>query len=166
MPHFLFEKNEGGMSNYAVHLRTVIPYTLAFVSSSAFLVFGANALKNINTSSHDVTTFRRGIYVLAVLLFIGLLSTYPYQHSDALTNIHIASALIIFWYDLIFSIWMVLVITKTGVDRGLLLLQFVGFALGLLTDLGALHVLFITQVVTGLAFGILLIRTTIQIAEN
>lgn len=166
MPHFLFERNEGGMSNYAVHLRTVIPYTLAFVSSSSFLVLGADALKNIDAVEHHVTAFRRSIYVLAVLLLLGLLSTYPYQHSNALTNIHIATALIIFWYELIFSIWMVMVIAQTRVDRSLLLLQFVGFAFGILTNVGALHILFITQIVTGLAFGILLIRTTIRIAEN
>jgi len=165
MPHFLFEKNEGGMSNYAVHLRTVVPYTLAFVLSSIFLVLGANALHKTGPSQL-VKRFRNGIYGLAALLLLGLLSTYAYQHSNALTNLHLAAALLIFWYELIFSIWMVLTIVKTRLDHYVLLLQFVGFGLGLLTDLGDLHVLFIAQIITALAFGIVLIRTTIQIVER
>jgi hypothetical protein len=42
LPHFLFERNEGGISNYGIHASTAVFYTLAFSLSAGLLLRAAH----------------------------------------------------------------------------------------------------------------------------
>jgi hypothetical protein len=52
---------------------------------------------------------------------------------------------------------------RGGWDATLLMVEIVGFVLAVLTFVGALHVLFLTQVLTSGAFAVLLVRSALKL---
>lgn len=153
MPGYLFETNEGGMSNYGVHIETASFYTAAFMSCSFFL-FKA---KQVLPQTGQTKTFAYALVYSAVSLLVILLSTYVYKINRFFTVVHIGlSSLILFSYLVIITMllfknhksWAVIVI-YTSLLAGLLLAT--------LTLLGIYHVLFIAQLLILLSYGGLLI---------
>lgn|ERR1039458_3130684 len=163
MPGYLFERNEGGVSNYGVHNATVVPFTLAFLLSGVFVLLAAYAMPR---SAKQLNRLRYALYGLSGLLALNLATTYGYKTSAALNNLHITSVIIIFWFEMAMAAWMVLALLKDRTSAVVLAIQFIGFLMGGLTLIGTLHLLFVTQVITGLAFGILLVRSGQRLAKQ
>jgi hypothetical protein len=151
IPHFLFEPNEGGVSNYGTYAKTVIPYTLAFGLSGISLLLSAKIISN--------SLIRYSLYALGSLFIAVLVSTYCYKANSALNNIHdyLSAALLI--AELIVGTWFGLFISRNPINIGALSLQYVGFFLGVLNYVGINHKLFIAEVIASLGFSILLIKT-------
>src|ERR1022692_3422431 len=82
MPHFLFESNEGGMSNYGVHASTIVFYTLALLLSAIFLILASRALGQ----ARDYQLIKTVFVITACSLLLVLITTYPYQHSSTFSN--------------------------------------------------------------------------------
>src|SRR5271167_3737035 len=78
LPGFLFTRNERGLSNLGIHLRTVVPYTLAFAGSSFFILRAAGEAPASGAVSGR---FRRLLYVLGTLLVLVLASTWFYKRN-------------------------------------------------------------------------------------
>lgn len=154
VPGFLLERDEGGLSNFGVHLDTVVPYTLAFVVCSAFLL---RAARRITTTDATCARFRRLLEWLAVLLLLTLASTYGYQHGAALKWIHVGIGAAVVSFEALASLWVAIRLLDGGAWLVVLGAQLAGTALAAATLLGAVHLLFVSQLVTSAAFGILLV---------
>ena len=157
-PHFLFSRNEGGMSNYGVHASTVVFYSLAFIVSAGLLLLAARTLPKVP----DNRLLRRVFLVTAFSLLVVLLTTYPYQHNNTLGNIHTAVNVWTFCFETFAAVWIALFFHRTAVNVVLLLAQLAAFVLLVLVFLGTIHLLFVAQILTTLAYGLLLVTSTTE----
>ncbi|MGA3150323.1 MAG: hypothetical protein ABSD10_01725 [Candidatus Saccharimonadales bacterium] len=160
LPRFLFERNEGGVSNYGVHAATIVPYSLAFLLCGVFIL---QAARYIPRTTQSLNCLRYALYALAGLLFLVLATTYPYKINSTLRIIHIISGVMIFCFEMVMAVWLVMVLVKDRVNISLLAAQLVGFFIAFFTLIGAAHLLFVAQSITGMAFGALLIRIGSQL---
>ena len=156
LPHFLFAGNEGGMSNYGVHTTTVAFYTLAFVLSAALLLCAARELP----ATKDYRPIKTIFAVTACSLLLVLVTTYPYQHNNTFGNIHTAANILTFCFEMLAGGWIALVFHRSLASILLLLLQLAAFVLLILTFIGTIHLLFVAQILTLVAFGLLLVIGT------
>lgn len=161
-PHFLFSRNEGGMSNYGVHASTVVFYTLAFTISSALLFLAARSLPK----TPDYRSLRRIFIITAYSLLLVLVTTYPYKHSNTYNNIHTAGNIWTFCFQMYAGIWLALFFQRDIISILLLLVQLLAFVLIVLTFVGAIHLLFVAQILTMLAYGLLLVVSTTKLPET
>ena len=162
-PGLLFERNEGGVSNFGVHRATVVPYTLAFLLCGLFVL---RAARDLPRTTKSFSHLRYGLYALAAVLFINLTTTYPYKSSQTLNNLHVTAAIIAFWVEMAMGVWLALALYRDRLSILLLALQAAGFFAAFLTFIGAVHLLFITQIVTALAFGGLLVHGVSRSINN
>jgi hypothetical protein len=162
-PHFLLEPNEGGVSNYGLYAATVIPYTLA-LGLCGLLVLGS--IRFMPKSVEHYLSIRRCLALLGSLLILELFSTYPYKINGTFTAIHIYVGVVLFVAEIIIGSWFALRLAKNTASMLLLAAQLGGFALAGLTFFGALHILFIAQLIASLAFGTLLVRTVTIVTQN
>jgi hypothetical protein len=154
MPSFLFKHHEGGASNYGVHDTTIVPYTLAFALCSIFIVRAARVLAGVA----NLKRFRYALYVLACLFLLVLITTYPYKINNFLDNLHIGTAIVLFYFETGMAVWVALVLLKDKISITLLIIEIVGFLTASFSLRGTLHILFVAQIITALSFGTLLIR--------
>ena len=163
MPRFLLERNEGGISNFGVHALTVVPFSLAFTVCAACLWQAAHLLA---TKTPLAKQFRTVLLGFSILLFLTLLSTYPYKINQSFDAIHIWMGIILFYAELGAAVWLTFKIVRNKSSYLLLFVGVIGFALATLTLIGWLHLLFISQMVTAAAFGLLLIKAGQAIATG
>ena len=52
-PGFVLKGNEGGLSDYGVHLKTALPYTLSLVLLVAYNLRAASLVTDVNTKDPD-----------------------------------------------------------------------------------------------------------------
>jgi hypothetical protein len=163
LPKFLFERNEGGVSNYGVHDRTVVFYTLAFGLSAGLLTAAARSL---SVTNKPFTSVKRVFYLLSYLLILVLISTYPYKINQTLDNFHILAGITLFVVELAVSGWFAIFLSRNKINLVLFGLVVSGFTLAFITFAGRLHVLFAAQLLTSLSFGALIIRTTAAVTTE
>lgn len=152
MPHFLFESNEGGVSNYGTYTKTVIPYTFGFG------ICGILTLRVARISTNRM--MHRLLWILGLLYLFVLISTYPYKLDATYDNIHHAAGASLLIYSLGFGMWLSLFRARSIATIALFTAQLIGFLMAILTSLGVLHVLFIAELLSSLAFGVLLTVAT------
>jgi hypothetical protein len=158
-PGLVLKANEGGMSNFGVHLKTVVPYTVALCFAS-ILSFRASQFLQANTrQARQLKTLLRSY---SALILLTLFSTYGYTLNTPLKVIHFTLGVMILAFESVASLWMYRALHSWGV---VVIIQYVGLILAALTWSGQLHVLFLTEVVTGVAFALLLVRTTRETAS-
>lgn len=153
IPHFLFSKDEGGMSNYGVHLKTVIPYSIGLLLAALFVVKAALRLKR---SSH----LRAVLLGYAAALSLILITTYGYKRNIYLKDTHIAVTIVFFWFELLTAVWLCKRFLADQINISLIVLQLIGFIIGAVTLFGPLHLLFVAQLLTIIPFGMILIRSS------
>jgi len=113
MPHFLFERNEGGMSNYGVYVSTVVFYTLAFLLSAGLLLRAAKLLPKERNYRRLKVVFE----VTAYTLLLVLITTYPYQRSNTYANIHTATNIWTTIFEMSAGLWIALIWQRSVVTR-------------------------------------------------
>lgn len=153
-PGLVLKANEGGMSNYGVHLKTVVPYTLALLSPA---VFTQRATARFHLMSSRQRAFRFLLLTYCVLITLTLLTTYGYTLDTVQRDVHVAVGVVIIVFESAASLWMYGVLRR---HREVLVVQLLGLVLAALTFFGALHVLFLSQILTGGAYAILLVATS------
>lgn len=156
-PGVVLKVNEGGMSNYGVHAKTVAPYTLA-LGFAAGLTF--SAARPIRMSTKAARHFRALLQAYSWLILLTLVTTFWYTLNAPLKYVHVAVGVAIIVFESAASLWMYRVIESL---RAVLFVQLLGFVLAPPTFFGALHVLFLSQVLTGGGFALLLVRTCRQL---
>ncbi len=162
VPHVLLAHDEGGVSNYGVYGKTVAPYTIAFVVCGVFTLMAAHLAPR---TPAVLRRFRVALHILGLLFLVLLITTYPYKLNSTLKNIHVGVGIILFCFEMAMGIWMTFVLQRDRVALLLLLLQAIGFLLAFVTLIGALHILFISQILASVAFGILLVRVAFRLGE-
>ena len=154
-PTYLVRRDEGGLSNFGVHVATVVPYTLAFALCAVFVGRAAACVIVVDRTTR---VFRTVLLVLCGLLVAVLVSTYAYKTGPLLHGVHVAVGVVTLCFESAVSIWIVVALARDPVSRAALAAQLAGLALAALTVLGVLHVLFAAQLLASLAFGVLLVR--------
>ena len=152
-PGLVLKVNEGGMSNYGVHARTAVPYTLALGFAAGLTYQAARLMRTTTTPSRH---FRVLLRTYSWLTLLTLLTTYGYTLNAPLKYVHVAVGVAIIVFESAASLWMYRALRSLG---AFLFVQLLGFVLAALTFFGTLHVLFLSQILTGGAFAILLVRT-------
>jgi hypothetical protein len=156
MPHFLFAKNEGGVSNYGIHLKTVVPYSLGFLIAAFYVIRAAGA---IETKSPKLRRLRELLLGYSVILLLVLITTYSYKVNLYLKDTHIGVTILTFWFEFLGAFWLCKVFLRDKLNIGFLAFQFIGLIMGSLTFLGFFHLLFTAQLITILSFGIIMVRS-------
>lgn len=152
---------EGGVSNYGTRALTIVPYTLAFSLSALLTAYAAQQLPHLLGS---IGTLRLGLNILAVLLALILISTYPYHIDHFWALVHARVFMLLVGFELLLSVFLVAKIRHSGIMYLLLTTQFLG-AILLAMNLGGIHILFIAQQIVGVSFGILLILAAAALPE-
>jgi hypothetical protein len=160
-PGFVFKANEGGLSNYGIHIKTAFAYTFALGLPSLLTYC---AVPFFDRPDPLTRRFRQFLRVYSLLVLLTLLSTYPYSLDVVLRDIHIVigSALIVL--DTVGGVWMYRWRRHDRSDDVLVTALLLGFVLAALTITGLLHILFVSQVVTSGAFAISFVRTAQSVA--
>jgi hypothetical protein len=153
-PGEVLKANEGGISDYGVHAKTVVPYTLALGLPSVLTYLAARRLR---VASPTARRLRALLFTYSALLALTLLSTYPYTLDRTLADLHIAVGVVITVFETCASLWMYLTVRRY---IPVLVTQLLGLVLAALAIVGVLHVLFLSEVVSGVAFAYLLVRAT------
>lgn len=152
IPHFLFEANEGGVSNYGTYARTVVPYSLGFGICGLFTILAALHCP----STHAL---RPLLITLGLLYLFVLFSTYPYKQRPFYDTLHHIAGMLLVGYTLAMGTWLALFKVPSVRSRLLFAVQLCGFLLALLTVTGTLHLLFIAELLENTAFGAVLLSS-------
>src|SRR5580658_2305846 len=151
-PHYVLGSNEGGISNFGVHLKTVVPYSVALLLPAVLTFRASRLVTPSNTRLHHLRVILIGYSVLVLLV---LLSTFTYKIDTALRDVHVGVGVILTVFEMATSLW---VYREFRALLAVLVVEFVGFVLASLTIFGVLHLLFVTQVLVGVAFAIFLVQ--------
>jgi hypothetical protein len=160
-PGFVLKSDEGGMSNYGLHIKTAVPYTLAIVFLALFNRQAALLYVGDDRRSRRLRFLLKSY--CTVLLSV-LLSTYFYSLSTGLKDIHFALGTLLIVTVGFGSVWMYQLWRPSVPVSLLLLFQLSGDTLALLTVFGNVHVLFLAEMLSNIGFEVLLIRTGRKIA--
>ena len=162
-PGFVLKRNEGGMSNYGVHIETALPYTLALLGLAGFSRRAAVLLRHDGPS---VRRLRRILNAYSVIVFIMLLSTYVYTRNLTLRDFHFGFGTVLILFEVASSLWMFRLCRRYFWDDVFLFMQLVGSILCLVTIVGALHVLFFAEMLTAAGFAGLIIHTSRSVSAT
>jgi hypothetical protein len=160
-PGFVLKWNEGGMSNYGLHIKTAIPYTLAL---ALLVVYSAKAAHLYRGGDQRTGGMRALLATYSAVVSAVLVSTYFYSLNGLLEDLHFGLGTLLILTVGIGSIWMYGLYPPSIPVRALLLGQLLGDVLALLTVVGALHLLFTAEIVSNVGFAALAIRTARQLA--
>lgn len=159
-PHYLFTRNEGGISNFGTHASTVVFYSLAFLWSAGCLWRAAQSLPT--TNSYKV--LKLVFITSAISLLIELVTTYSYKINAIYDQLHLIANV---WYALFVlasSCWVALAFRFNW--RNIFLLGCVLLSLVLMAQVlfGKLHILMVTQLLLSTFVGLLFASSTINAA--
>lgn len=161
-PGLVLKWNEAGFSNYGIHIKTAIPYSIAFLGCAFFAARAARLLIGLKSSAR-----RFGVMLAfyAVLMFCSLVSTYGYTLDHFLKNIHIVVGIATMLFEPLAVVWMYWRLRRTAWTRTLLVTGLAGLTIATIDYFAILHVLFLAQVLTAFAFGALLVRSAGRLDE-
>ncbi len=160
-PGFVLKRNEGGMSNYGLHLKTALFYTLALGLLS---LYSRRAALLYPKGERRTKRLRSLLLTYSAVVFFVLLSTYFYTLTVPLKDLHFALGTALIVVVGFGSLWMYRQWPPSTGATVLLLVQLAGDVLSLLTVIGALHVLFVAEMLSNIGFACLLVRTCRRLA--
>ncbi len=155
-PGFVLKRNEGGISNYGPHLKTAVAYSIALLGL-AELSRRAGASLGGGSAARRL---RHVLYFYFVIVLIMLVTSYVYTLDSALRDVHFAFGTLLIVFEVVSSWWMLRLTRRLWWDGVFWAIQLVGSILCLVTIAGALHVLFVGEMVTWAGFAGLLIDST------
>jgi hypothetical protein len=157
-PGFVLKANEGGVSDYGVHVKTAVPYYLALALAASGAYFAATHARD---STSLPTRLRALLLCYAVLIALTLVSTFGYRLDTPQRDVHVGVGIVLTVFEVVASLWMY---RERRGDLGLVLVQLAGVVVAGLTIVGLIHLLFVSEIVTGASFAVLLFRTTRQLS--
>jgi len=162
-PGFVLKWNEGGMSNYGLHIKTVVPYTLALVLLSHYSRRAGQLYAGGDSRSRRLGAMLKAYS--AVVLSV-MLSTYFYSLNNVLKDIHFAFGTLLVVVVGVASLWMYRLWPPSTLVRVLLAVQLTGDVMALLTVVSGLHILFLAEMLSNMGFAALVIRTGRRVAAE
>jgi hypothetical protein len=161
-PGFVLKLNEGGVSNYGVHIKTALPYTAAFVSASATALFAAAI--SLHTSEIE-RRMRTSLFVYGALALLAGLSTFFYKLDGPLKDLHIALGVVLSIVELGAGLWYAALL-RTWIDWCAFAVLVSGFVLSALTFSGLITALFAGQAAMLVGFAPLVGRASYRFLER
>jgi formate hydrogenlyase subunit 3/multisubunit Na+/H+ antiporter MnhD subunit len=155
-PGFVLNANEGGISDYGVHLKTALPYDLALACAALGSYVAA---RHARDSAKLPPNLRTVLLTYAGLVALTLATTFGYTLDRPQRDLHVIVGTVLTVVEVVASWWMY---RERRGDLWLALVQLVGFVLGALTITGLIHLLFVSEMMTGASFALLLYRSTRQ----
>jgi len=152
----------GGVSNFGNHLSTLIPYVLSFLLAIAFIFMAANTIQRKSVKLNRLALI---LYILGLLYFLVLISTFPRRFDFIYSDIHDYLGIALFAYEFFISIWFLLK-EKSQSTIIFFIVEVIGSMIGFLSILKYIHFLFIGQFIGTVGFGFLLIITFPKIIES
>jgi heme/copper-type cytochrome/quinol oxidase subunit 4 len=159
-PGFVLKANEGGVSNYGVHVKTAVPYYLAL---SVAAVGAYLAATHARDSTKLPPQLRALLLCYAVLIILTLASTFGYTLDTPQRDVHVGVGIALTVFQVVASLWMY---RERRGDLGLVLVQLAGVVVAALTIVGLIRLLFASEIVTGASFAVLLFRTTRELSTG
>lgn len=154
-PGIVLKWNEAGLSNYGVHLKTAIPYSLAFGGCAAFTFASA---RRVGGATRSRSFLRAILYAYVVLNVLTLVSTYGYTLNAPLKHVHMVVGIVVMVFEPLTSLWLYRLGGPSAGSRLWLIGEMVGLVLAGVDFAALLHILFLAQLFTGVSFGVLLVR--------
>jgi hypothetical protein len=157
-PGFVLKRNEGGISNYGPHIQTAFAYTAALLGLAEFSRRAGTFFRG--DLDPNAQRLRRVLYVYFVIVLAMLVTSYVYTINHTLRDIHFAFGIALVLFEVGASWWMFRLFRRFMWDGVFLILQVSGSIVSLVTIVGAIHVLFVGEMVTWVGFSGLIIHTS------
>jgi len=162
-PGFVLKWREGGLSNYGLHIKTAVPYTLALALLS---LYSQRAAAHCASGDSRSRQLRWLLAAFSLVLLLVLLSSYVYSLNPTLKVVHFALGGVLVVLVGAASVWMFVHWSPSTWDWLFLAVQLVGDAVALLTGLGDAHLLFLSEMLTNIGFVGLLVRSSRRVAVH
>lgn len=155
-PGYVLARHEGGISEYGVHVKTAVLYTLAWTVLASGNMRAARACAGRGIRSEKVRTLL--LTYSAVSLFV-LVSTYFYSLDAVLKYIHYGLGAVLVVFMSVSTYWLYRQLTTVSWARAVLWVQVLGSLAALLSIVGVLHELFSAETISNVGCAVLLVRT-------
>jgi hypothetical protein len=155
-PGFVLARHEGGISEYGVHVKTAVLYTLAWALLAGGNMRAARACAGRGVRSEKVRKLL--LFYSAASLFV-LMSTYFYSLDAVLSYIHYGFAAVLVVFMSAAAYWLYRQLSDVPWARAALWIQVIGSVSALLSIVGAIHVLFCAETISNVGCAILLAKT-------
>jgi hypothetical protein len=146
-----------GISSYGVHWPTIVPYTIGFALASATAISAAYYLPSHGQGQRIM---RLVLYLLGGLYMAVLLSTFPYQIGQPYNYLHVAAGSLLYGVKLALAFWFTFAVHKNTLAGTLFGILLAGVVLTFVSYIRVTDYLLLGQMITGLAFSIILVRAT------
>lgn len=150
-----------GISFYGNHRLTVVPYLLGLLLTSYFIIKAARAMPR---TSRAFNAMAEALIALG-LLIIGVLMT-PYSVTTLFDRAHVLASGILFVVELALATWLVVMTYRDWVSLALLAAQIIGALIATISLVTSIELMLTGQVITQLAFGVLLVRAFGQLIKQ
>ncbi len=155
-PGFVLARHEGGISEYGVHVKTAVLYTLAWAVLAGGNMRGARLCSGRGLRSEKV---RKLLLFYSAASLLVLISTYFYSLDAVLKYIHYGFGAVLVVFMSAAAYWLCRQLTDVPWARAILWVQVLGSIAALLSIVGALHVLFGAETISNVGCAILLAKT-------
>jgi hypothetical protein len=155
-PGYVLARHEGGISEYGVHLKTAVFYTLAWAVLAGGNMRAARACGGRGDRSEKV---RKLLLFYSAASFLVLISSYFYSLDAVLKYIHYSFGAVLVVFMSTAAYWLSRQLTDVTWARATLWVQVLGSIAALLSIVGALHVLFCAETISNVGCAILLAKT-------
>lgn len=155
-PGFVLARREGGISQYGVHAKTAVLYTLAWTALAGSNMRAARVCGGRGACSQKM---RKLLVFYSVAIFFVLISTYFYSLDAVLKYIHYGFGAILVTFMSVAAYWLCRQLVGVSWARAALWVQVLGSLAALLSIVGALHVLFCAETISNVGCAVLLAKT-------
>ena len=160
-PHII--PAEGGLSYFGIDHLTIPFFTIGLSLASFFTIRASYQLKS---SKRKVQLNPLVIRALGVMLFLTMLSTYPYRINVYFGDLHLVIACSLFLYLVYISYWLLTRLGSTTLEWLLFGVQAVSLLLAPPSWDGYIHLLFTAQTASLLAFMVLFLTSTRKLVRD
>lgn len=154
-PGYVLASHEGGISEYGVHIKTALLYTLGWTVLACGNMRAARACRGGGIRSEKVRTL---LLTYSAASLLVLVSTYFYSLDAVLSYIHYGFAAVLVVFMSAAGYWSYRQLVNISWARAVLWVQLLGSISTLLSIVGALHVLFFAESVSNVGCAVLLVR--------
>ncbi len=155
-PGFVLARREGGISQYGVHAKTAVLYTLAWTALAAS---NMRAARVCGGRGACLEKMRKLLLFYSVAILLVLLSTYFYSLDAVLKYIHYGFGAILVTFMSVAAYWLCRQLADVSWARAVLWVQVLGSLAALLSIVGVFHVLFCAETISNVGCAVLLAKT-------
>jgi hypothetical protein len=155
-PGFVLARREGGISQYGVHAKTAVLYTIAWMALAGSNMRAARVCSGSGACS---VKMRKLLLFYSGAIFLVLISTYFYSLDAVLKYIHYGFGAILVTFMSVAAYWLSRQLADVSWARAVLWVQVLGSLAALCSIVGLLHVLFCAESISNVGCAILLAKT-------